>query len=106
MGFMPRNTITIPVGSMASPEFSQNMRWESLGILAPNSLAETITLQATEVASGGSGTWRSMQSGGIDITLATGKAVEVLVPPFPSYRLLSSTAVASNRVFDIFPRQR
>lgn len=105
MGFMPRQTITIASGQTASPVFTQTQRWASLGVLAPSSLTEYATLAVMEAASGTAGTWRTLQSGGIDITFTAGKAVEIMVPPFPSYRFETTSGTAIPRVFDVFPRQ-
>ncbi len=105
MGFMPRQTVSIASGQLASPEFTQTERWASLGVLAPTSLAEYVTLQAAETTSGGGGTFRTLQSGGIDIALTAARGVEVLTPPFPAYRFAATSAVAIGRDFFVFPRK-
>ena len=104
MGFMPRQTITIASGQTASPTFTQTQRWAALGILAPMSLAEYATLGVMEQSSGNGGTWRTLQSGGVDITFSAGKAVEIITPPFPSYQFQVGSAAAAPRAFDVFPR--
>jgi hypothetical protein len=67
-------------------------------IYAPAALTGTITI---EVQPYGDATWRTLQSGGADITLAATKAVVISPPAFADLRLHSSGAEGADRDFFI-----
>lgn len=97
--------LTIPAGGTASPalstlQFSRAGVGSAVGILiaAPATLPESVSVQ---VLPAGSSEWRVLQSGGVDVTVAAGKAIVLSPAPFNDIRLLAGAAVAADRTFDV-----
>jgi len=67
-----------------------------LTIYAPATLTGTVTI---EVLPYGDATWRTLQSGGADVTIAATKAVVISPPAFADLRLHSSGAEGADRDF-------
>jgi hypothetical protein len=72
----------------------------SLLFLAPTTLPETITIQLTDATGG---TFRTLQTGGADITIGAGKAVVVTdLPGGAILRLHAGVGVAAQRDFVLY----
>ncbi len=101
---MPRSaTLTIANGTSTS----NSMALEAEGarraltalILAPAVLdALTFTVEVSEKPGG---TFRTLRSGGTDVTLAAGKADVVTILTAGELRIKASGNVAANRAFDV-----
>lgn len=72
-----------------------------LSIVAPATLTSTsVTLQVANSTSTGA-TFATLQSGGSDITLVSGKALVVTPIPFVQLRLAGNSTEAASRTFDV-----
>lgn len=95
-------TLTIPNGATASQEFDLAAGSSRLPVIlllmAPTALSETVNIGVAEKAGG---TFRNLQSGGIDIVLGAGKATIVTGVSLIVIKLIASSPVAADRVFDI-----
>jgi hypothetical protein len=69
-----------------------------IGILNPATLTGTVTV---EVCDSATGTFRTLQSNGVDVTLAVTKAVVLDPFPFSFMRIHSGSAEAAARSFII-----
>jgi len=69
-----------------------------VGILNPATLTGTVTVEVCDTEAG---TFRTLQSDAVDITLAVGKAAVLDPFPFPFMRLHSTLAEAAARSFVI-----
>lgn len=106
--FVPNpTTLTIPNGAQASNELnlvgSMSRGVIAMEILAPLTLPETVSLQSS-IASGGN--FRTLQSGGVDITIAAGKVLQLTEVTSMILRLASATPVGADRVFDVVGNNR
>lgn len=97
-------TLRVSNGGTASPgitslQFGRSGLGMSVGITiyAPAALPEATVVQ---VLPHGSAVWRNLQSGGVDVAVAAGKAVVISPLPFSDLRLLAAV-VAADRDFDI-----
>lgn len=93
--------LTIAIGTTTSNTIGRDVleRAMDLGIFAPNTLPETVTV---EVAADEALTeWRDLQSAGADVVLTAGKCTVVPESPFFGLRLSAGVAVAAERTFTI-----
>lgn len=102
-------TLTITSGQTASTALSDT--WTegqtkvtmgalvSLTIFAPSALTGSITIQVKPYPAASS--WSTLQSGGTDIGVAAGKAVNINNIPFGDIRILSGSAEGAQRDFVI-----
>lgn len=88
--------VTITSGQTSSPEVIVPERYVMVGILAPATLPEVVTVQVAERSGG---TFRALQSAGADVTIAASKAIVVTNMPFSTLRLTAGAAVAADRTF-------
>lgn len=100
----PNGTLTILSGQTASGEFdlgqSRGRELLSLLFLNPAALTGVVTIQISDVTGG---TFRTLQTGGADITLGAAKAVVVTeLPSWGFLRLSSTLAEGANRVFNVY----
>lgn len=72
-----------------------------IGILAPSAVTGTITVQVCDLEAG---TYRALQSNGVDVTIAAGKAAVLDPMPFQYLRLSSGSAEAAARAFVVLAR--
>lgn len=73
-----------------------------ISIHGPAALTGTVTVQ---VQPAGDSTWRTLQSGGVDVTIAAGKTIVISPPAFADLRLHSGSAEGANRDFLIDSQQ-
>lgn len=69
-----------------------------ISINAPAALTAVVTVQVLPY---GDATWRTLQSGGADVTVAAGKTVVISPPAFADMRLHSAGAEGADRDFFI-----
>lgn len=104
----PSTTLTILSAATVSGELdlglSKSRRLLALLFLNPAALTGVVTIQLSDVTAG---TFRTLQTGGADITLAATKAVVVTeLPAWGFLRLSSTIAEGANRVFNIYGTNR
>jgi hypothetical protein len=90
-------TFVIANGGTTSNEIS--LRYiKSLGIVAPATLPETVTVQ---VKPHNDANFRALSSGGSDVTVGAGKAIALEFLPFEKIRLVSGVNAAAERTFQV-----
>lgn len=94
-------TLSIPNAGTDSPELdlgaSGSKRVITIAILAPAAVTGTITVLLCDVSGG---TFRTLQTGGADITIAATKAVVITaIPATGVLKIHSSAAEAAQRDF-------
>ena len=67
-------------------------------VFAPAALTGTVTVKVSDVVGG---TMVTLQSGGVDVTIAAGKAVAIGIIIAAEVQLVSSGAEAAERVFPV-----
>ena len=99
-------TLTIDSGFASSSVLTGFEDASALIIMAPTTLTGTITVRVATESSGvtASSTWADYQSGGSDITLAAGNAVQLTPPLAGSIILVSSATEAARRYFQVQKR--
>lgn len=95
--------VTILSGTQNSPEIRTPEHFDMMGIAAPAALPETVTV---EIAERSEGTFNTLQSGGVDITIAAGKAIVLTQMPYSVFRLHAGVAVAADRTFRVVMKKR
>lgn len=96
-------TLTIDSGFASSSVLTGFEDASALIIMAPGTLSGTITIRVATESDGvtASATWADYQSGGSDVTLGAGNAVQFTPPVAGSLILVSSTNEAGRRYFQV-----
>ena len=96
-------TLTIDNGFASSSVLLGFEDASALTIMAPTTLTGTITVRVATESSGvtASSTWADYQSGGSDITIGQGNAVQFSPPNSGSIILVSSSLEAGRRYFQV-----
>lgn len=92
-------TLTIPSGQTNSNAVVIGGYLQACTIFAPTTLPETITVQVEPTATGTD--FKTLQSGGADITIGAGKAVMIIEGAFKQIRFVAGASVGADRVFTI-----
>lgn len=92
-------TLTIESGQTLSNTLgrSELERVQDIGIFAPDTLPETVTVQVA--ADEALTEWCDLQSAGADVVAAAGKCTVISHSPFFGLRLSAGAAVAADRAF-------
>src|SRR5713101_2530813 len=94
---MPNLTLT--TASTVSNALSNLDDAIAIGIVAPTAVTGTITVQVEPTATGTA--FVSLQSGGVDVTIAAAKAIVINPFPFRQIRLITSATEAATRTFSV-----
>ena len=99
-------TLTMDSGFASSSILRGFEDASALIIMAPSALTGTITVRVATESSGvtASSTWADYQSGGSDVTLGAGNAVQFSPPLAGSIILVSSATEAARRYFQVQKR--
>lgn len=93
------HVLTIPNGQTASNAVAIGGVLKAFCVFAPSTLPETVAVQLEPSQDGTD--YRTLQSGGADVTVGAGKAVMIMEGAFSQLRLLAGGAVAAERVFRV-----
>ena len=88
--------LTISAGGTTSDVGGTNGS-TALAITAPSALTGVVTVEVEQTSTGN--TWGTLQSGGVDVTIAASKTLTIFPTTFARFRLTSSAAEAANRSF-------
>lgn len=92
-------TVTILSGATESNGLVLGGFLKACSVFAPSTLPETVSVQLEPTRDGVE--WRTLQSGGTDVTIPAGKVAMILEGAFKKLRLLSGAAVGADRVFQV-----
>lgn len=95
--------LTIPSGAQVSNALPEkDFRWSrSMVILSPVAITGIYTIEVSDPIVPVTADWRTLQSGGSDVTLAAGKALVLDTLPFRNLRLATSGTPVADEVFDV-----
>lgn len=93
--------LIIPSGSSVSNELSEDEfeHTDSISIAGPAALDGTIVVEVANVPNPAAGDWKTLQSGGSDVTITVDDLVVINDTPFRRLRLSSSVSETAERTF-------
>ena len=101
-------TLTISNGGTVSDALGFNdLRFlDQVTIYAPETLAETVTVEVAGLRVPAATDWKDFAEAGTPVTLTAGEALTIPDVAFMGLRLVAGSAVAADRVFRVVGNER